>query len=71
MAGRGALSAGAIPALAYVGAPWWAVTLVALVLVAGAASVGLAERVFPQDSRDRRDWWLDLWQHRARRRTSR
>lgn len=65
----GVLSAGAAPTLAYLGAPWWAAVLVAVTIAIAAAIVGITERIFPQDSRDRRDWWRDLWQHQARRRT--
>jgi hypothetical protein len=67
LAGRGVLSAGAVPLLDAIGAPWWAAALVAVMLMISTTTVGLAERMLPQDSRDRRDWWRDFWQHRDRR----
>lgn len=55
----GSLSAGALSALAHSGAPWWAITLVAVGGTVGTASVGIVQAVFPQNSRDRLDWWRD------------
>jgi hypothetical protein len=65
---------GAIPALVYVNAPWWAIALVAALAALGiamSAAATIAEHVFPQESADRRDWWRDLWQHRASRHPAR
>ncbi len=64
----GLLSAGAVSALAYAGAPWWAVTLVAIAGITGTACVGIVQSVFPQDSRDRLAWWRDYRRRRAVRR---
>lgn len=66
--GGGTIAGGAtVSALAYAGAPWWAIALVASVLTAVGAVVGLATIFIPQDSQDRLEWWRDRRNHRARK----
>lgn len=55
--GAGALTASPPAFLAYRGAPWWVLLLVALPGLGAGALVAVASAVIPQDSRDRLDWW--------------
>jgi hypothetical protein len=64
----GVLAAGATSGLAYAGAPWWAVTMIAVVGAIGATAVAVVQAVFPQDSRDRLGWWRDQRQRSTRQR---
>ncbi|HET8657458.1 MAG TPA: hypothetical protein VFM55_00485 [Micromonosporaceae bacterium] len=57
--------AAALPALVYLGAPWWAIVLVALGAMLAAALVRVVDRVLPHDSPDLRGWWDDLWRYWA------
>lgn len=65
----GILPAAALPTLAYLGAPWWAIVLVALGAMLAAALVRVVDRILPHDSPDLRGWWGDLWRYWAPRRT--
>lgn len=65
----GILPAAAIPTLAYLGAPWWAIALVVLGAMIAAALVRVVDRILPHESPDLRGWWDDLWRHWAPRRT--
>jgi hypothetical protein len=56
---------GTISALAYAGAPWWAMAFVAVILAALGSGVALAQLMLPQKSRDRLDWWRDHRRHRV------
>lgn len=57
----GVVGAGVTSVLA--GAPWW---FVGLVVLAGSA-VAVVREVFPQNSKDRLEWWKDRREHRKRR----
>lgn len=65
----GVLPAAALPTLAYLGAPWWVIVLIALVAVLAAAFVRVVDRVLPRDSPDLRGWWDDVWRYWALRHT--
>lgn len=48
------------PALVLAQAPWWVIAS----LLSAMLLVGLIQAVFPQNSRDRLDYWRDWWRHR-------
>ena len=52
-----------ITALTVTGAPYWLTGLVALLMTA----LGLVQTVFPQESKDRLKWWLDVGRPTVRR----
>jgi hypothetical protein len=55
-------------ALAYIGAPWWALLLASLPgILAGVVALILGA-VVPQDSADRLAWWQALFDYRSRSR---
>jgi hypothetical protein len=60
----GTAATGTLTALAIAHAPWWAI----FVAAAGGTAVGVVQMVFPQDSRDRLDWWRDRRRYQERRR---
>ncbi|MEU6988388.1 hypothetical protein ABZ946_34055 [Streptomyces sp. NPDC046324] len=53
--------------LALVGAPWWAVTVVAVVGIVMPGIILLAREVLPDDSEHKRDVMLALLRYRDRR----
>lgn len=55
--------AGAGTASVLAAAPWW---IVGLVVLSGGA-VAVVRAVFPQNSKDRLEWWKDRREHRERR----
>jgi hypothetical protein len=60
----GALGMGAAGIVALATAPWW----IAAAILAGSVLCALVGMVFPQDSADRLEWWLDRRRNRRRRR---
>lgn len=60
MLGAGAATSAPPAALAFAGAPWWALVITSL---PGAAAL-LLQAALPQNSKDRLEWWRDRRRHR-------
>lgn len=58
--GAGAATSVPPAALAFAGAPWWALVIASL---PGAAAL-LLQAALPQNSKDRLEWWRDRRRHR-------
>ncbi|MFI0220353.1 hypothetical protein [Streptomyces lydicus] len=58
--GAGAVTSVPPAALAFAGAPWWALVIASL---PGAAAL-LLQAALPQNSKDRLEWWRDRRRHR-------
>ncbi|MEU8772608.1 hypothetical protein [Streptomyces sp. NPDC048606] len=58
---------GAIGALAFVGAPWWAVAVAVVLTITAAFGILTALVLMPSDSEHKRDLWLAAMRYRDRR----
>ncbi|MEV7541012.1 hypothetical protein [Streptomyces sp. NPDC089915] len=58
---------GAIGALAFVGAPWWAVAVAVVLTITATFGILIALVLMPSDSEHKRDLWLAAMRYRDRR----
>lgn len=57
----------AVSALAFVGAPWWVVTIAVVLAIVTPGAILLVHAVVPEDSEHKRDLWLAWIRFRDRR----